>query len=228
MDKPDIKKISRILGYRFKDTSLLERALTHSSTELPDNENLEFLGDAILNMVVSEHLYQKYPDATEGDMTIRRSQIINNRNANYSVALALCLDDYVRVGKSFSKTNLSAKRKLLANTLEAVIGAIYLDSGLTRTRTFIVTHFGALLEASSSVKKNDSKSTLQEYLQSRSLPVPIYSTVEVVGERHDPCFTVNCRVDGMIDAVKGRGRTKKEAEQEAAAQTYELLRQRKN
>ena len=228
MKKIDMKKFSQILGYRFKDTELLERALTHRSTELPNNENLEFLGDTILCMVVSEYLYQNYPDASEGEMTIRRSQIINNRNANYSVALKLSLEDYINVGKSFPKNNDSARRKLLANTLEALIGAIYLDSGLNQTRKFILTHFLPLLETSSPAGRRDSKSKLQEYLQSRSLPIPVYSTVEISGEGHDPCFTVNCRIDGLVEAVAGRGSTKKEAEQEAAAETYELLRQRKH
>ncbi len=227
MNDSESNNFSQVIGYRFNNAQLLKRALTHSSTEQANNENLEFLGDTILCTVISDYLYRKYPAATEGQLTILRSQIINNRNAIYSVALAISLGDYIKVGKSFPKDNHNAWRMLLANTLEALIGAIYLDGGMKNARQFILSNFLSLLEKSSVRRRKDSKTNLQEFLQKRSLPIPVYSTIDVSGERHDPSFTVNCRVDGLIDSVTGTGSTKKEAEQEAAAQTYELLRQRK-
>lgn len=215
-----------MLGYRFNDVQLLQRAITHSSTEQPNNENLEFLGDTILCTVISDDLFRKHPDATEGELTILRSQIINNHNAIYSVALEISLKDYIKVGKSFPKNNHNAWRNLLPNALEALIGAIYLDGGMNCARQFILDKFQSLIEKSSIKGRRDSKTKLQKYLQKRSLPIPIYSTVDVSGKQHDPSFTVDCRVDGLIQAVTGQGSTKKEAEQEAAAQAYELLRQR--
>lgn len=178
-------------------------------------------------MVISDYLYRKYPEATEGELTIQRSQIINNRNAIYSVALEMSLKDYVIVGKSFPKNNQKAWRNLLPNALEALIGAIYIDGGMNSTKQFIIDNFLSLIEESSINGRTDSKTKLQQFLQKRSLPIPVYSTVDVDGKPHDPCFTVNCRIDGLIESVTGQGSTKKEAEQEAAAQTYELLRRRK-
>ena len=226
MNKRTFEKFTDIIGYRFENKSLLDKALTHSSTELSDNENLEFLGDTVLSTIVSDYLYAKYPNATEGELTIRRAQIVNNRNGIYSVARSLSLSDYVKVGKSFPKNGQNAWRKLLANALEALIGAVYLDGGMEHTREFVLTHFQSLLESTSMVKKRDSKSKLQEYLQSRALPIPIYNTIEVSGEMHDPNFTVSCQVEGLVESVTGQGSTKKEAEQEAAAQIYDLLQRR--
>ena len=226
MNKRTFEEFTDVIGYRFENKSLLDRALTHSSTELSDNENLEFLGDTVLSTIVSDYLYAKYPNATEGELTIRRTQIVNNRNGIYSVARHLSLSQYVKVGKSFPKNGQNAWRKLLANALEALIGAVYLDGGLEPTRKFVLTHFETLLKNTSMAKKRDSKSKLQEYLQSRSLPIPVYSTIEVSGEMHDPNFTVSCDVEGLVESVTGQGSTKKEAEQEAAAQIYDLLQRR--
>ena len=219
------KKLSEILGYQVKQTQLLERALTHSSTESPNNENLEFLGDSVLNTVVSDHLYHCFPNASEGELTMHRSQTINNKNSLYNVAVKLSLEEFVQVGKSFPIDSFTARRNLLANTLEAVIGAIYLDGGLAQAKKFVFRHFN-LPDENTTLTKRDSKSRLQEYLQSRSLPIPTYQTIEVAGEQHQPNFTVSCSVNGIIEAVTGQGTTKKEAEQEAAAQTYAKLRNR--
>ncbi len=227
MNDSELKDLSQVLGYRFNNAQLLHRALTHSSTEQPNNENLEFLGDTILCTVISDDLFRRHPDATEGELTILRSQIINNHNAIYSVALEISLKDYVKVGKSFPKNNHNAWRNLLPNALEALIGAIYLDGGMNNARQFVLDKFQSLIEESSIKGRKDSKTKLQQFLQKRSLPIPVYSTVDVSGERHAPSFIVNCRIDGLIEAVTGQGSTKKEAEQEAAAQTYDLLRQRK-
>ncbi len=227
MNDSELKDLSQVLGYRFNNAQLLQRALTHRSTEQPNNENLEFLGDTILCTVISDNLFRRHPDATEGELTILRSQIINNHNAIYSVALEISLKDYVNVGKSFPKNNHNAWRNLLPNALEALIGAIYLDGGMNNARQFVLDKFQSLIEESSIKGRKDSKTKLQQFLQKRSLPIPVYSTVDVGGKSHDPSFTVDCRVDGLIDAVIGRGSTKKEAEQEAAAQAYDLLCKRK-
>ncbi len=227
MNDSELKDLSKVLGYRFNNAQLLQRALTHSSTEQPNNENLEFLGDTILCTVISDYLYRRYSEATEGELTILRSKIINNQNAIYSVALEVSLEDYIKVGKSFPKNNRKAWRNLMPNALEALIGAIYLDGGMNNARQFILDKFQSLIEESSINGRKDSKTKLQEFLQKRSLPIPVYSTVDVSGKSHDPSFTVDCHVDGLIDTVTGRGSTKKEAEQEAAAQAYDLLRQRK-
>ncbi|MDE0308816.1 MAG: ribonuclease III [Acidiferrobacterales bacterium] len=225
MNISDQNEISLVLGYRFENTQLLHRALTHSSTEQPDNENLEFLGDAVLSAVISDYLFGQYPDATAGELTKLRSRIVNNHDAIYSVALGMSLETHVKVGKSFPKQNHKAWRNLLPNTLEALIGAIYLDGGMYNAQKFILDKFRSLIEKSSITDYKDSKSRLQEYLQQRSLPVPTYITVDVSGDYNNPSFTVNCHVDGLVDTATGQGNTKKRAEQDAAAQAYDLLRQ---
>ena len=215
--------ISEALGYRFKNDGLLKRALTHSSTEQPNNESLEFLGDTVLSTIISDYLYRNFPDATEGELTAWRSQVINNRKAIYSVATRIKLGDYINVGKSFPWDNHSAQRKLLSNTLEALIGAIYLDGGIKQARKFILRHFRPLLEEQSELQRINSKSRLQEYLQRRSKPLPQYTTVEVSGDKHLPRFTVSCSIKGHTESTTGTGGSIKEAEQNAAAKFYDLL-----
>ncbi len=217
------EKFSKIIQYRFRNTDLLERALTHRSVGQPHNEALEFLGDAVLSAVVSDYLFQTHPDATEGELTLQRSQIVNNKRAIYYVAEAITLGEFVIAGRSFPNSDQRAWRNLLANSTEALIGAIYLDGGIDEVAKFFRTHFVPLLGKFKSSLQKDSKSKLQEYLQHHSQPIPVYETTHVDGEEHDPHFTVFCHVSGLPSPVAGEGGTVKEAEQSAAKKVYELL-----
>ena len=217
------EKFSKIIQYRFRNTDLLERALTHRSVGQPHNEALEFLGDAVLSAVVSDYLIQTHPDATEGELTLQRSRIVNNNSAIYYVAEAITLGEFVIAGRSFPKSDQRAWRNLLANSTEALIGAIYLDGGIDEVSKFFRAHFVPLLGKFKSSLQKDSKSQLQEYLQHHSQPIPVYETTHIDGVEHNPHFTVFCHVSGLLSPVAGEGGTVKEAEQSAAEKAYELL-----
>jgi ribonuclease-3 len=217
------ERFSKIIQYRFRNTDLLERALTHRSFGQPHNEALEFLGDAVLSAVVSDYLFQTHPDATEGELTLQRSRIVNNKSAIYYVAEAITLGEFVIAGRSFPKSDQRAWRNLLANSTEALIGAIYLDGGIDEVSKFFRVHFVPLFGKFKSSLQKDSKSKLQEYLQHHLQPIPVYETTHIDGEEHNPHFTVFCHVSGLLSPVAGEGGTVKEAEQSAAEIAYELL-----
>lgn len=210
-------------GYKFRNLALLKQALTHSSTGEPDNQTLEFLGDAVLNFIASAYLFKTLTETTEGELTKKRSQIVNNRNSLSAVAEHLNLTQYIRVGKSFPASNQRAWQNLRSDALEAVLGAIYLDGGLEAVENFFHAHFLPAMNRSAPRIQRDYKSSLQEHLQSLSRPTPVYRTTQVRGEDHDPHFTVACRVKGLDSPVIGEGRTIKEAEQSAASKAYGLL-----
>ena len=220
-------RIWKILHYRFQDENLLRRALTHGSASQNNNETLEFLGDAVLSMVVSDYLFRKFPDASAGELTVNRSRIVN-KNALLTVAETMGYGRFIIVGDSFPKLNESARMRLLSDSLEAIIGAIYLDGGIDAVVEFIHRQFRPLLECPTMTEGSNFKSILQEYLQKNSLSIPEYETIEVGGEQQRPYFTVSCRVDGLKSPVIGEGYTVKDAEQIAAAKAYELLRRRKH
>ena len=214
---------AELYGYRFHNPALLKQALTHSSTDEPDNQTLEFLGDAVLNFMASVYLFEINAETTEGELTKKRSQIVNNRNSLSAVAEHLNLTQYIRVGKSFPESNERAWQNLRSDALEAVLGAMYLDGGLEAVETFFHSHFLPATNFSTPQIQKDYKSSLQEHLQSLSQPTPVYKTTQVRGEDHNPHFTVACRVKGLNSPVIGEGRTIKEAEQSAASKAYGLL-----
>ncbi len=223
MKPKKLKKLAKVLGHTFNDPTLLQRALTHRSAGKPHNETLEFLGDSVLSVIVSSYLFQNMPDATESELTVRRTKIVNNHQALIKVAEHIGFQDRILVDKSFVKSNRKAWQNLLANTVEALIGAIYLDGGISAATEFFNRHFGPLLSELNAAAHANFKSLLQEYLQSQSMNIPRYETVGIRGRGHEPVFTVECHIDALTDPVTGTGQTVKEAEQTAASQAYELL-----
>lgn len=215
--------LTEILGYRFNNPNLLKRALTHSSADAEHNEKLEFLGDSVLSMIVSVYLFENYPDATEGELSVKRSRIVNNNVALFTVADQIDFLDFIVVGKSFRNAGKKAQHNLLANTLEAVIGAIFLDGGYSAATDFFHLHFASILDQADEMNHLNFKSLLQEHLQSHAEQLPEYETIEAHGNVHEPEFTVACRVKGLQKPVFGRGMTVKQAEQIAAGRAYELL-----
>lgn len=210
-------------GYKFRDRTLLQQALTHSSTGEPDHQTLEFLGDAVLNLVASAYLFKTNTETTEGELTKKRSQIVNNRNSLSAIAEHLNLSQYIRVGKAFPKSDKRAWQNLQSDVLEAVMGAMYLDGGLEAVENFFYSHYLPAMSHSRSQNRRNYKSLLQEHLQGLSKPTPVYKTTEVRGEDHSPHFTVACLVKGLNAPGIGEGRTIKEAEQSAASKAYDLL-----
>jgi ribonuclease-3 len=218
-----------ILGISFNNLSLLEQALVHSSyiNENPDlaqasNERLEFLGDAILGLVIAEELYQTLPNAAEGEMTKLRATLVS-RNTLAQLAGAIKLGDYLYLGKGEESSGGRHKTSNLAGALEALIAAISLDQGLAATKSFILRLFEQELEklVSQGTEVN-YKSRLQELIQARGEPPPVYYVIETKGPDHDRRFTVEVRA-GNTALGRGTGRSKKSAETEAARSALENL-----
>ncbi len=211
------------LGYRFRDRGLLEHALTHRSKahEDPsggvlDNESLEFLGDAVLGLVIADALCRTFPESSEGQKSKIKAMIVSTTSLA-EVAERLDLGDYMILGRGEEKTGGRRKQALLADTCEALIAAIYLDGGLEPARQFILREMGDAVEAAGQpgYSGRDHKSRLQEALQARGRPLPYYRVAGEAGPEHRKLFHVEVLVGGEAIA-QGVGRTKKEAEQDAA------------
>lgn len=230
--KPEhLDRLQRRLGYRFEDPVLLVRALTHRSwaNEQPgpatDNEVLEFLGDAVLGLIVSDMLCTQFPELSEGRMSKLKSYLVSAETLA-RLADAFGLGEFVLLGRGEEKTAGRAKNSILANTMEAVIGALYLDGGLEDARSFVLARVDPLLGEfeDDAQPLRDFKSTLQERVQARGFALPSYSVIEEEGPDHEKVFHVRVQVDGRLTS-EGHGRTKKRAEQRAARQLLEMLRQ---
>ena len=204
------------LGYEPREPALFRAALTHRSASGPNNERLEFLGDAVLNLVVARHLYGCFPDATEGDLSRLRSRVVS-REPLAAVAADLTLGDTLQLGSGELKSGGFRRQSILADALEAVFGAIYLDGGLEAATAVIVRLFAARIAAlPEAATLKDAKTRLQEYLQSRSLGLPHYAVTHVGGQDHAQTFEVSCEVAALSLAVRGRGSSRRRAEQQAA------------
>src|SRR4051794_12263023 len=174
----------RLLGYRFGDASLLRQALTHRSFGTPHNERLEFVGDAVLNCVVARALYQRFPDTPEGDLSRQRANLVN-KDTLARVARGLSLGDMVRLGEGEVRSGGSDRSSILADALEAVFGAVFLDGGYDAARAVIDAVYGDILKhADPTVLAKDPKTRLQEWLQARKIAVPAYTVVATRGEAH--------------------------------------------
>lgn len=231
MDPEQLARLQEMLEYRFEDVSLLTRALTHRSWanerahDAKDNEVLEFLGDAVLGLVVSDLLCTQHPDLSEGQMSKLKSFLVSADTLG-RLADEFGLGAYILLGRGEEKTAGRAKNSILANAFEALIGALYLDGGLEQAQDFVleqveplVGHFDEGVEP-----LRDFKSTLQERVQARGLALPTYDVVEEEGPDHDKVFHVRVSVGDRWQAL-GHGRTKKRAEQRAARQVLDQLRQ---
>ena len=195
---------------------LFRAALTHRSAAGPNNERLEFLGDAVLNLVVAHHLYAAFPEATEGDLSRLRARLVSGEPLA-EVAASLKLGEALQLGSGELKTGGFRRQSILADAFEAVCGALYLDGGLAVAEGVIEKLFGpriAALPAPHELK--DAKTRLQEYLQSRGLTLPRYRVERVEGEAHAQIFHVTCEVPVLGLSAEGRGSSRRRAEQEAA------------
>ncbi|HKT71974.1 MAG TPA: ribonuclease III [Steroidobacteraceae bacterium] len=204
------------LGYEPRDPALFAAALTHRSACGPNNERLEFLGDAVLNLVVARHLYRAFPQATEGDLSRLRARVVSSEPLA-EVAAQIGLGDALQLGSGELKTGGFRRQSILADALEAICGALFLDGGLPVAEQIIETLFEpriAGLAGSESLK--DAKTRLQEYLQSRGYALPRYSVERVEGEPHAQTFRVVCDVAELGKSARGSGSSRRRAEQAAA------------
>jgi ribonuclease-3 len=211
------------LGYRFADTALLDLALTHRSASARNNERLEFLGDAVLGLVIARALFQLRPEAGEGLLSRLRSRLV--RGATLAeIARELGLGPLVRLGAGEARTGGFQRASILSNALEALIGAIFLDGGMEAAERVVLAMFGKRLEAlPAEAELTDPKTRLQEWLQARGHALPVYTVLNVAGAAHAQTFEVSCVVDALGITVAGRGATRRLAEQEAAARALEQV-----
>lgn len=215
--------LTSILGYQFQDESLLSRALTHSSASAQSYERLEFLGDAILGAIVADMLYRQYPAEKEGRLSRMRASIVN-QDSLAKIALKSGLNEHVVLGESEIRAGGRDRQSILADVVEAVIGALYLDGGLAACQQFVHRWFKHLIETIS-IQPNikDPKSTLQEWAQAKHLPLPIYQVLNISGKAHQQTFEVSCQVDSLEHQTTGKASSRRKAEQQAAKAYLELL-----
>lgn len=213
----------RKLDYRFTDEALLEQALTHRSASRRNNERLEFLGDSILSFVISSDLYHRFPDIDEGRLSRIRASLVKGETLA-KVAAELSLGDYLHLGSGELKSGGFRRASILADALESIFGAIFLDADIATVQRIILQLFASRLEKLDPGKAlKDPKTRLQELLQARQQPLPVYEVVEVRGKSHNQQFTVSCRVDALPEAVLAQGTSRRKAEQQAAEQVLRQL-----
>jgi ribonuclease III len=217
-------RLTQVLSYRFNNISLLTVALTHRSFGTPNNERLEFLGDAILSYVMAELLFTRFPSANEGQLTRLRADLVKEETLA-DIAIQLKLGGELRLGGGELKSGGWRRASILADALEAIVGAVYLDSN---NDIFPVKQLIKHLYADRFVKldlkeSKDAKTRLQEYLQARRLELPTYRVLTVVGNPHEQHFSIECRVSGLEKPTYGEGNSRRHAEQVAAAQALDLL-----
>lgn len=225
MDRADWPQawLRRRLDYAPRDEALFRAALTHRSAPGLNNERLEFLGDAVLNLVVARHLFEALPEATEGDLSRLRARVVSAEPLA-EVAGSLGLGEALKLGTGELKTGGFRRQSILADALEALFGALFLDGGLEAAEALIIRLLGpriASLPAAETLK--DPKTRLQEYLQSRGLALPAYSVDGVEGEPHAQTFQVSCRVKVLGLSAQGHGSSRRRAEQAAAERILQSI-----
>jgi ribonuclease III len=219
----DLDRFGRSIGHVFADRGLLVRALTHRSFAATHNERLEFLGDSVVNCAVALELYRKYPDLTEGELSRLRASLVSQPSLAM-IARAYDIGTHVRLGEGELRSGGAQRPSMLADTLEAVVGAAFLDGGFEAARGVVTTLFAAAIEnIDPSTTGKDAKTLLQEYLQGRKLPLPRYSVRAVSGEAHDQRFHVECEIAQLDIRTEGEGASRRSAEQEAARAAYDCV-----
>ncbi len=212
------------LGHDFRRPELLRQALTHRSFAADHNERLEFIGDGVLNCAIARLLYDRFPQLPEGDLSRMRASLVN-RDTLHRHAVALGLGAAIQLGEGEIKSGGAARPSILADALEAVLGAIFLDGGYAAAHAAIERIYAADVAAAATDSiARDPKTRLQEWLQGRRLPVPEYAIVAVRGEAHLQTFEVVCRIATLDIAATGTGASRRAAEQAAAAQAYDQAR----
>lgn len=219
---PNYNPLCQALGYHFKQLDYLITALTHRSAGMPNNERLEFLGDALLSCITAEVLFQRFPSAREGELTRLRANLVK-RDTLVKIAQHLELGKYLRLGGGELKTGGEQRASILSDAVEAIIGAIYQDGGMKACYSVILQLWQQPINALSKRKIKDPKTRLQEYSQAKQLPLPTYRVLDIGGTPHAQQFEVECMVPGLEQPAYGRGESRRRAEQSAAASALSIL-----
>ena len=218
--------LRKTLEYRFADTELLTRALTHRSAAVTNNERLEFLGDAVLDFVISEAVFELRPDASEGDLSKLRSSLVKDASLA-ELAGDLGLGEHLILGSGERKTGGHRRESILADALEAIFGAVYLDSGFDAACEVIERVFEQRLQSlPDAADLRDPKTRLQEWLQGRKMALPDYELVSVTGKAHAQRFAVTCTVDELSHSTDGNSTTRRKAEQQAARRMLAFIQEK--
>lgn len=219
----DLRRLAQALGTPIEDSGLLKQALTHRSAGAGNNERLEFLGDAFLGFVIAEALCQRYPEADEGRLSRLRASLVN-KEALARLARRLGLGEHLRLGPGELRTGGHARDSILADALEAVFAAVYLERGFDGARSVILSVFAdSLATVSDGGGTKDPKTRLQELLQARRRPLPEYEVLLIAGSQHDQRFRVRCSLPDSGQFTEGDGTSRRRAEQQAAQQMLERL-----
>ncbi|MFO8025650.1 ribonuclease III [Thiohalophilus sp.] len=223
-----LDKLCRKLGYNFQQPELLERALTHRSFGALNNERMEFLGDAILGYLISTELYNLFPKASEGQLSRLRASLVKGETLA-GIATELELGEYLRLGSGELKSGGHRRRSILADAFEAIIGAVYLDSGIDSTHSLVQTFFRArMARLDPQTLQKDPKTRLQEFLQAHGTDLPVYEVTATEGQAHAQHFRVACRISGIDEPMLGEGTSRRKAEQAAAEKMLQTLAGRDN
>ena len=211
------------IGHAFANPDLLRQALTHRSYGTPNNERLEFVGDAVLGFVVALTLYERFPDTPEGQLTRARAHLVRE-DTLAQVARRIDLGGAIRLGEGEMKSGGSDRPSILADAMEAMFGAVFLDAGFAAARVAIETAYGEILrDADPARLGKDAKTRLQEALHKRRMPEPVYEIVATTGKAHAQEFAVECRIADLAIVTRGIGGSRRAAEQDAATQALDLL-----
>jgi len=212
------------IGHRFSDPALMQRALTHRSHGADHNERLEFLGDAVLSLVVSSLLFDRFGDSDEGDLSRVRAHLVRE-DSLHRAALQIGLPESLRLGEGEARGGGALRASILADALEALLGATFLDGGLPAAQALVQTMFGEIIETTDAASwAKDAKTELQEWLQARRINVPSYRITATRGQAHAQTFEVECAVPALSLRETGEGKSRRTAEQEAARRMLHALR----
>ncbi len=218
-----LSNLEKAIDYKFQDEALLETALTHRSFGHGNNERLEYLGDAALGFIIADAIFQKFPQATEGELTRLRSSLVKGETLAI-LGRELSLGEYIKLGPGEMKSGGWRRDSILANTLEAIIGAVYLDADVEVCRKCVISLYQQLLSnVSPDNLSKDPKTSLQELLQSRRLELPAYHVLSETGNAHERIFNVECTIIDPKISVQAEGRSKRLAEQSAAEKALPAL-----
>ena len=216
--------LQRRLGYRFADAELLQRALTHRSFGADHNERLEFLGDSVLSLAVSGLLYERFSGSDEGDLTRVRAHLVRE-DSLHRAALVMGLPDLMRLSEGETRGGGAQRPSILADAVEAIIGAIFVDGGYAPAQALVEQLFGEVIQATEAENwSKDAKTELQEWLQARRVAVPAYRIAHTRGQPHEQTFEVECSVAALGLAEQGEGRSRRAAEQQAAKRMLHTLK----
>lgn len=215
------------LGHNFRNTDLVDTALTHRSLGAKNYERLEFLGDSVLEFTISAYLYERFSDLKEGELTRLRASLVRKESLA-QLARQLELGRCLKLGSGELKSGGFDRDSILADVMEALFGAIYIDAGIDAASSVILTLYDELLQSvDPTAIQKDPKTRLQEFLQKRAQPTPEYQIANVSGKAHAQYFRVSCHVEGLGQEVEGKGRSRRAAEQDAASKALEILTEAK-